>query len=124
MVLLSSKAHNADKERGQSIKTAEVMDEWFDYMLEKNPNGVVVMDSYYLSKAGRKSANDKKINIIAAVNPTRMKKLHQYVSLRVREVGQFCAAFNTTTNEAVVFHWSHDTHIGKKMVFSNCFELK
>ena len=51
-----------------------------------------------------------------------MKQLHAFVSRKVRESGQYSVAYNKNTSEAVVFHWDQDTNIGKKLVYTNCFE--
>ena len=109
--LCISRGHNANGKRGQHITTNEVMNTWFDLAVEKNRNAVIFSASYYLSAAARKSSNDKNINLIAAVNPSRMNLLHRFVSRKVREAGEFCVAYNKNTNEAVTYHWNEDTHI-------------
>lgn len=55
--IIYTRGHNADKKQGQTIPTADIVQDWLAIAEEYGNNNVLVMDSYYFSKGGRDNSH-------------------------------------------------------------------
>lgn len=126
--LFYSRAHTTIKKDGEQTTTASVIKDWMNATknapLPATDKPIIVMDSYYLSADGRKLALERSHPIIAAVKSDRFPNIVKYASKRVTQAGERMFFHNKTTNESIAYVWSLDSAVGRKIVYSNCFNLK
>jgi len=97
--------------------------EWQEIFKDKgDPNTILVADSYYLDSIGRKILQDMGIKYICAVQASRFRKICDLLIPLVSRPGQWHGAWNETTKELFVYHWSPDTKVGKKFVITNAVQ--
>ena len=119
-----TKLNNANKAAGETSHTVYVMTEWADAVLKHNPNSVLFMDSYYMSKAGLEMVREKCLKVIAALNTGRFKRFKKHMESKVKNAGETSYLHNNQTGETIMFHWSINSNIGKKMTYSTCFKVE
>jgi len=77
---------------------------------------VLVADSYYLDRIGRKTLLEEGIPFLVAVNPARFRPLVE--RLPISKVGKWHALYNETTRE--LFIHIFDVELGHKYLLTNC----
>lgn len=131
--ILYARMHRSDPSRGQSIKTREIVNDWADIVVRKdnpelrNPATILVMDSYYLTAAGRDDLLAKDVKFVAAVQAARFKTLHSQLDHKVERPGQWEGIFKSETNELFVLH--HDKALKgsgnkRKLCLTNALTLE
>ena len=121
--VIYTKAHVTTSSMGTVTQCCKIVMDWANIILSRHANTTLIIDSYYLSKAGRDYMNDKGVNYVAALKSDRFKKICDLLKPSVTESGQTSIAYNSNTKEAAVFHWSLDKCIGKRLVMTNAFRL-
>jgi len=119
--IVYSKAHVTTALMGMKTQTCEIVKQWSDIVISRHECTTLIMDSYYLSAAGRQYMNEHGVKYVAALKSDRFKKVCQRLLTEVTQSGQTAIAYNNVSGEAAVLHWSLDANIGKKYVMSNAF---
>ena len=79
------------------------------------------MDSYYLSKKGRDDTTERGGNVIAAIHKNRFRSVCELLEKKVCQAGESSTMYNEKTHKAIVHHWSRESTVGKKLVYSTAF---
>jgi len=123
-VVIYTRCHCASSKMGEKVPTVEIVEDWANLVLDREEDSVLVFDSYYLSKDGRRLLNEIGVKYVCALKPDRFRVIKNLLSAKVTESGMWAAIYNKDRQETAVFHWSMDKHIGKKLCFSNAYKLK
>lgn len=122
--LLWTKLHHCDPSIAQSIPTSQVVKSWSDVVKKLGqPETILTMDSYYLDRAGKKILADSGVKYIAAITKSRFEPFFNVTEPKINKPGQWTGLHNRLTSETVVLHWSNDSNVGKKMVFTNIMKI-
>lgn len=114
-------------QKGEVEKMSEVVGRWGNILVGEevhSPSTIIVHDSYYMSRDGRKLLNEKKVKVIGATTKQKCDDLDLLVTSKIEKSGDFAGLYNIKTGESFMYVWDKDRNLGKKMVWSNCFTPK
>lgn len=124
--MLYIRMHRSNPVLGHTIKTAEIIRDWSNIVMRtddpdsRNPDTMLVFDSYYLTKAYRDELVEKQVKFIAAVQSTRFPELHGQVDKKVEKPGEWEGIYHSRTNQLFVLHDDKELST-RKMVLSHAF---
>lgn len=119
-LLVHFKTHTHLKKLGEKIPTITVMNLWADVIVKKGGHEtMLVSDSYYLSREGLKSLQNRGINFVCSVQKQRFLAYVDFVKKFVRTPGDISIAYSQTENLTFAYHWDHDPNVGKKYCLTN-----
>jgi hypothetical protein len=122
--LLWTRLHHSNGLLGESMPTTTIIEAWADVVKRLgNADTLLTMDSYYLTADGKDILHRMGVKYLAAVTSVRFKSFHDYLSSKVTVQGQWAAIHNPTTSVTVLYNWSSNESIGKKMIMSNAFKI-
>jgi hypothetical protein len=63
------------------------------------------------------------VKYIAAITRNRFPQVFEKLTRKVDKPGQWWGINNPNTSESALYYWSYESCIGKKMVYTNAFEI-
>lgn len=122
--LMTTRAHFLSEDGPSKIVLADVIDDWTSIASKDNNGCITVMDSYYLSREACHRLRESNKLVLAACNKNRFAAFDRMLSKEAKAPGSTKFAHNPNTGESFTYHNSIHKEIGKKLVYSNAFEVK
>jgi hypothetical protein len=109
------------KARFETTPIVDLVQTAIDVVKRGKKNTIIVMDSYYTSRASRERLFEAKVRYIAATTRGRFEKIFENLVPRVNKPGTYSCKFNKSRNELAV-HFQHEKGtIGKKYLLTTAF---
>lgn len=87
----------------------------------KNPNTIVVFDSYYMTVATVNAFAKEGVMFMGSLKKSNFNDLTAMVTEKVAQAGDWAGVHCPQSGLTLVHKWDHDANIGKKYVLSNAF---
>ncbi len=88
----------------------------------KNPNSILIFDSYYMTKASQAVIDKANLMFIGACKSSNWNDLTAKVEPRVLNSGEWAGIYAPAKHTVYLHRWDKDELIGKKYVLSNAFK--
>jgi hypothetical protein len=112
------------KKRFEITPVVDLVQTAIDVVKRGKKNTVIVMDSYYGSRASRERLFEAKVRYIASVTRERFGAIFENLVSKVKTPGAYYSKFNKNRNELAV-HFQHEKGtIGKKYLLTTAFHRK
>ena len=125
--LLHTKLWESDPSLKISVPVHRVVKDWCDVVArhgEKaaNPNSILCYDSYYNTNQSAQVCRDAGIMFLASAKSNNFNNLVAHVAPKVNAKGEWSGIYNNESGEMFIHKWDKDDNVGKKFVYTNCFE--
>ena len=123
--LLHMRMARPETARGQSEPVTVPIRDWITALETVLPEHVLaVCDSHYLLNASIKLLDEsQRVKYLLAATSTKCPYIELLADV-VSRPGEWAGMYNTLTHQSLVYHWSSDSHRGKKASLSNAYERK
>jgi hypothetical protein len=122
--LIWAKLHHSDRILAQHVPVSSIVESWVNVTKSVGyKDTVLVMDSYYLDKVGKAILAGSGVKYIAAITKNRFSQVYNYLSKKINRPGEWSAINNPETFESALYYWSYEKNVGKKLVYTNAFQI-